>query len=153
MVFAGACLSKPVLNLRNGSTFEEASTIPLQVGNLFAKFEKMDLADGLKGTPTYEFARDQKSGKFTCYVLSKDLTLDDVLLHFENISKIAGAGEQVSEEGPAKFDDNPEHKIQGKERFFRSEGRVLDLTAFFYVSPRGPLGGYLVEITNNIAAP
>ncbi len=150
-IFERACLSDPVLALGNGSRVEDGAVAAYHAGNIFAHYDAKDMAIGLRGTPSYETGGTGDQGKFTCYVVSKDLDARDVTKKFNRLRKIAGGAQKPTFIGPAKFDDAPERYIEGKRAEFESEGRKLQLELFHFMAEQGPAGALHLTLEHKIS--
>ena len=118
--------------------------------NVFATYDATGFARGLVGKPTYDLSADRTSGKFFCYVASKDLKSKDVVKHFSSLVSAAGQGKKASYIGPAKFDDDPDRFIEGKRAVFERDDSELLLELYFFQADQGPVGALTVNIEHSI---
>lgn len=147
-IFADACLSDQALAIGKGSVAGDGAAATLAASNVLATYDAKGLAQNLAGTPTYKVSSSGKTGRFYCYVASKNLDTSGVLKHYNWLLQTAGQKQRPTYRGPAKFDDDPGRFIEGKRAEFNTERRTLQLELLFFKSARGPVGALAVSIVH-----
>lgn len=149
-IFERACLNQEALKLNSGATFKEglkaANTAQVQFTKLASKAQKA----GLVGRPEYRFSPDKNTGLYTCHVTSKDLTADEITVHFGSLSRKASRAFGEPEYSKAAVDGAPEMRAEGLRSTFESNGILVVLEAIYFVSDHGPVGAYVISIDHDV---
>ena len=145
-IFKRACLNELAIVLRSGSSLEEGMAAAGETSLQFTKVASQVQRAGLVGSPRYKFPADRSEGSYFCHVSSKGLTVDEITPHFRSLSRRASRAFGEPEYGKAAAGGSPGAQAEGLKSTFRSQGLVVVLKAIYFVSGKGPVGGFMISI-------
>ena len=149
-IFKRACLNKLALELGQGSSTKEGIAAAAEADYQFTKIAAKAQRAGLVGRPYYTFPPDRNKGRYFCHVSSKDLTADQIVPQFRSLSRKASRAFGEPKYGKAAVDGNPGAQAEGRRSTFRNQGLLVILEALYFVSEKGPVGGYSISIEHEV---